>query len=58
MQNEEKNLVAKNTLTVGFLYKIRNIIVSGGNERFYVLDPEKGQLIRYKVKQDYPNNPK
>ena len=42
----------------GELYKIRNLLISGGNSRFFTIDPTDGTFSRYKKRDDYPFTPK
>ncbi len=42
----------------GHIYKIGNLLVSGGNIRFILLDYGEGTLKRYKKIEDYPQRPK
>lgn len=42
----------------GELYKIRNLLISGGNSRFFIIDPTDGTFQRFKKRDDYPFNPK
>ena len=53
-----KTLPKGRPIIMGFLYKIRNLLVSGGNTRYFILDIEEGTFIRYKTKEDYPFSPK
>lgn len=53
-----KTLSKGRPIIMGFLYKIRNLLVSGGNTRYFILDIEEGTFIRYKTKEDYPFSPK
>ena len=42
----------------GELYKIRNLLISGGNARFFIIDPTEGTFTRYKKREDYSFTPK
>lgn len=42
----------------GELYKIRNLLISGGNQRFFIIDPTEGTFTRYIKREDYPFTPK
>lgn len=42
----------------GELYKIRNLLISGGNQRFFIIDPTDGVFMRFKKREDYPFTPK
>lgn len=57
-QSPAKVINKAKPIIMGHLYKIRNLLVSGGNIRYFVLDPEDGVLIRYKTKEDFPFSPK
>ncbi len=45
-------------IITGFLYKIGNLLLSGANLRYFVLNVQEGCLIRYKNKEDFPLKPK
>lgn len=57
-QPSSKTINKGKPIIMGHLYKIRNLLVSGGNIRYFVLNPEDGVLIRYKTKEDFPFSPK
>jgi len=56
-QTEDKFKPPKPPIVKGFMYK-RGTYFGKMNQRFMVLNPDEGTLIRYKYKEDYPNKPK
>ncbi len=54
---EDKFKPPKPPIVKGFMFK-RGTYFGKMNQRFMVLDPDEGTLIRYKHKEDYPNKPK
>jgi len=54
---EDKFKPPKPPIVKGFMFK-RGTYFGKMNQRFMVLNPDEGTLIRYKHKEDYPNKPK
>jgi len=56
-KEEEKFRPPKPPIVKGYMYK-RGTYFMKMNQRWMVLNPEEGTLIRYKKKEDFPNKPK